>query len=381
MHLIDYINTYVDWEESLSQPPYNLIVKTDGIYKLLKYNQIESQFGLTEVQEARGCIVRQDFDGQWIYVCRPFKKFFNYGEPWAASIDWRSAVITEKIDGSLMKLWFDYGEWHLSTNGTIDAFKAQIGETDLTFGDLFEQILLDGSPYHFFNKTFQQFVRLGNLSPDSTYLFELVSPQNRIVIPYENGIYFLACLDNETGEQLPLSIYQEEEFKHWQIQFPQRICCYSLEEVVTVAEKLDSAHEGFVVCDHFGNRIKVKSLEYLKAARLFTKGKIGKIDILRMMKENTIDDFVGYFKDYELEVAKVFFEVKKFIEQAYTYWNLYYGKEVTRKEFAMKVKDLPSAPLLFIKFTDPTFDMEHYIWSEMDYKKLARMLGYDKENK
>ena len=174
MKLLDFINAYDNWEDLLSKPPYNISIKTDGKYKLLKYNQIESDFDYETVQEARGCIITQDFDGEWIYVCRPFKKFFNYGERWAAHIDWSYTLITEKIDGSLMKMWFHNGKWHLSTSGTIDAFKAPVNESKHTFGELFEFILC---------RDIQSFAEEVNLDPNFTYLFEMVAPEARIVIP------------------------------------------------------------------------------------------------------------------------------------------------------------------------------------------------------
>ena len=79
---------------------------------------MNSDFRLREVQEASGSIFKF-VDGRAQYVCRPFDKFFNVGEVNAADIDWSTAQVREKVDGSLMKIWFDNGDWHLSTNGTL----------------------------------------------------------------------------------------------------------------------------------------------------------------------------------------------------------------------------------------------------------------------
>ena len=34
----------------------------------------------------------------------------------------------KKIDGSLIKLWYDNNDWHISTNGTINAYEAEVNK-------------------------------------------------------------------------------------------------------------------------------------------------------------------------------------------------------------------------------------------------------------
>ena len=99
MELLNFINQHEDWKELLQEAPYFLEVKEDEGYVLLKYNQIKSDFSQPIVQQARGIIVKYLHDcGFWKIVCWPFDKFFNYGESYAASIDWSSARVQEKID-------------------------------------------------------------------------------------------------------------------------------------------------------------------------------------------------------------------------------------------------------------------------------------------
>ena len=96
---------------------------------MFKYNQIESDFEYQLVREARGIILREKV---WKVVCRPFDKFFNYGEQFSdvRLIDWEHVYVQQKVDGSLIKIWYDFGRWHISTNGSIDAFKAECGDTN-----------------------------------------------------------------------------------------------------------------------------------------------------------------------------------------------------------------------------------------------------------
>lgn len=67
-----------------------------------------------------GTIVQKDSNN---IVCYPFSKFFNAGEHHAANLEWPTAVFTEKLDGSLIKLYFleADGQWVVATNNTIDA--------------------------------------------------------------------------------------------------------------------------------------------------------------------------------------------------------------------------------------------------------------------
>ena len=70
----------------------------------LKYSQLESPIGEKIVQQCRGIIL--DEVNNWEIVSYPYDKFFNYGEAHAPELDWMSAKVYEKLDGSLMTLYF-----------------------------------------------------------------------------------------------------------------------------------------------------------------------------------------------------------------------------------------------------------------------------------
>ena len=94
----EFISNHSNWQELLSNAPYNLKISyKNGLY-CFKYNQISSNFNNPIVCEARGLILdSKTFE----VVCCPFFKFFNIDEPHAAKIDWENGVsVSEKIDGS-----------------------------------------------------------------------------------------------------------------------------------------------------------------------------------------------------------------------------------------------------------------------------------------
>src|SRR6185312_8924249 len=85
----------------------------------LKYNMIESPMGERIVQECRGIVL--DAADNWNVVARPFDKFFNVGEGHAAKIDWNTAKVQEKLDGSLMIMYHYGDDWQVASSGTPDA--------------------------------------------------------------------------------------------------------------------------------------------------------------------------------------------------------------------------------------------------------------------
>ena len=126
--LLRLLETYaIKSVRSLSYP--NLV--------LLKYNQVESPFKENIVQECRGLIL--DENNNWELISYGFRKFFNAGEHLAAPIDWESAVIQEKCDGSYVCLYYYKDEWHVQTSGTPDA-SGQVGDTEFTFAELFWKV-------------------------------------------------------------------------------------------------------------------------------------------------------------------------------------------------------------------------------------------------
>ena len=102
---------------------------------LLKYDQIDSPQAHPIVVECRGLILDEAND--WEVVCRPYDRFFNYGDGHASDIDWTTARVYEKLDGSLMMLYWYDEKWHVASSGTPDAGGQVNQETGLTFADLF----------------------------------------------------------------------------------------------------------------------------------------------------------------------------------------------------------------------------------------------------
>ena len=299
-HLYNFIKEYPDnWMQRIQLEPYCIKVKQDGRFVLLTYDQLNSDMSLPLCQLCRGIILERAYDEKWVIVCYPFKKFFNYGEPEAAEINWSSAIVREKIDGSLIKFWYDLkGNWHMSTNGTIDAFKAEISgdPRGLTYGDIVERAL---------GCNWLSFCR--ELSTDWTYMFELVSPDTQVTIHYEHdGLYYLGQRNNFFHEEW---YNYSQVWKEFGVGEPKVYKLSSLRDCVDLVAEFSKDEEGVVVSDNKYNRIKIKSPEYLIAAHAANNGKLGLRTAIRLIREDKVDDFLAYAPMHraKLELIKMLY--------------------------------------------------------------------------
>ena len=103
---------------------------------LLKYDQLESPLGDPLVRQCRGLIV-DEADGYRV-VSRSFDKFWNHGEVHADTVDFATATVQEKLDGSLCVLYHHDGAWRVQSSGSPDA-SGDINRSGMLFSTLFWQ--------------------------------------------------------------------------------------------------------------------------------------------------------------------------------------------------------------------------------------------------
>ncbi len=262
-----------NWE-TLLREEYGIKVKKDGDYAIFNYH-IDSRFSDPVVQEARGIIL----DCQTLEViCWPFRKFGNFNESYADTIDWASARVQEKVDGSIIKLWFDHAadRWQFSTNATIRAEYAPIDHyPGLTYGGIITRC-----------ENYRD-IPFDTLDRNCTYIFELVAPETKVVVSYEQTmLYHLGTRHNITGRETDVDIG---------IRKPRAYPLTSLDDCLHAAlmlnrnqtdgEDREIENEGFVVVDKHWHRVKIKSPDYLMMHRLKTMRTISKQDCVTMLLE------------------------------------------------------------------------------------------------
>ncbi len=322
-----------NWEELLTQEPYYLKIKEDGPYVIFNYDQLRSDFNSPIVREARGIIFRRD---DWSHpVCWPFMKFGNYGESYVPEINWETAFVSEKIDGSLIKVWWD-GSWKISTNGTIDAWKADLGDVRMpNFGEYFTQTIEKYYP--------NCSVFLCDLDSDLTYMFELVGPYNRVVVPYEEpAIYFLGARNKFTGEEFNCSSLTAGALCMGRFKLPKQYPFNSLEHCIKITENFPWDAEGMVVCDAQFNRVKIKSPAYVMAHYARNNNVINRKHLLGVILSGEIEEFLCYAADYKEELEKVQNLMKAYCKVgdqiAKSCQRLY---DIPKKTYAYWVQTLP----------------------------------------
>lgn len=365
MSLIEFINTFDNWEKLLVNAPFNIKIKRDKNYILFKYNQISSDFRFRLVRESRGLIVKQVL-GNYAVVCKPFNKFFNYGEHFADNIVWEMSRVTEKMDGSLIKIWFDE-KWHISTNGTIDAYKCSCNLSDKTFGELFESVLDKNNTGVTVEDLFS------SLDTEYTYLFELVSRDNQVVIQYDHeGIYFLAKIHNLTGTEvdniMPIPYVTPV----------QQFDMGDLNQICEFVSGFDDFHEGVVVSDTFGHRIKIKSPSYILRHRLHIP--MSAIHIINIIKSGYVDDIIPFC---DLTLIADINEIKNKITAQVAYMNTTWdnidlSSFDTRKDFALAINkcDFNLKSWLFAKYDNRDLNAEDFLLS-LSTNKIKNICNID----
>lgn len=333
-HICKLAAEHENWREILMEE--GISIKEDDGLAILNYG-ILCDFTDPVVQEARGIIIDTD---TMDVVCWPFRKFGNYGEGYADDIDWNSARVQEKIDGSIIKLWHDHrkDKWRWSTNSMIDASDAHVMDGAVSFMDLIRRADNYGD------------IPFDSLEQDKTYIFELVAPEQKIVIRYEYPyLYHIGTRDNTTGQES-----QEDISIRKPVEYP----LHSLRECISAAKTLNQnvesiEHEGFVVVDGNWHRIKVKSPEYVYAHRVASCHVFTKKRILPMIRLNdgsleelirTAPDSEVYVRFYQWRYAELKRDIGIAISKARA---MYEELEHDRKAVAACLKEEPLQKFCF----------------------------------
>jgi len=371
--LFDFINgkSFSQIKEELSQPPFNIIIKEKDNLYLLKYNQFDSEFDYNLVQQCRGIILEKDTNK---VLCYPFLKFFNYGEKLAENINWNNASVLQKIDGSIMKIWY-HNNWNLSTNGTIDAKEAII--TDLltdkeyTFYDLFIDALKAN------NLTFEQLTN--NLNVDYTYMFELVHPISRVVILYNPDLYLIGIRNNKTLNEIDIYNKKNKIIQNiikLNIKRPKKYSLSNIEEVIKMANELPENEEGYVVVDDKFKRIKIKSPKYLALHKLASNRDFSRRRLIEFIINGIEDDVIANFSEVEPRIKEIKEQINNYVHNLQEEMKILFQKEYNnKKEFAsvaIKTSNSAVAFLIYDKRVN-ILDIKYYIFT-LNSKKIEELL-------
>lgn len=336
----------------------------------LKYDQIDSPMKSEIVQECRGLIL--DMKNNWNVVAFPFAKFFNHEEHHADKIDWKTARFWEKIDGSLMFVYWYDGKFHVASSGLPDA-RGEVSDNSTTFKELF---------WKTWNEMGYELPR----DKRTTYIFEMTSPLTMVLVPQtENKITLIGARDLNTMCEIDIDLVKENwnKVKSFPIS--------SIEEAEQLCVSMNPmTQEGFVITDGKFGRVKLKSPQYaaishlgLTPEEIQEKGlRMDKYDgntqerwMLKIIMINECSEFLAYYPQYKKLYEKVHSRYKKLVTETEKLYDSV--KHITNQfEYASHVKDHPLSGVFFQLKTNRIASVADGI-RNTDASKLQKILkGY-----
>lgn len=324
MEVLKYLETH-SLQELCDE--FSIKVSQNELYPelyVLNYNQIDSPKAHPIVVECRSLVLGSIDHGKTFFiVSRAFDRFFNYSEN-GYSPDISKLTCYEKLDGSLVSVFNYKGEWLYRTKSVIMP-TLQINGFDRTWKDLIEYTLNWGNGF--------------SANKDYTYIFEVVSRENRVVVKYEDDTaYLLGTRNNEFGHYSKIVTHK--------FNFPRKYTFSSTEECMASVKELPNLEEGYVAYNEFGVPVcKIKSPAYLVAHRIKGEGLTPK-RIRELVVINEQDEYLAVFPEdakYFTTYIESWDDLKSRIKSIdRTYYNV-----ADQKEFALYVKDFPFSSILF----------------------------------
>lgn len=271
-------------------------------------------------------------------VARPFRKFFNYGQAEAPALDLTTrCTATDKLDGSLGILYRREVGFAIATRGSFDGEQAR--HATRVWYDRYDAT----------------FVPVG-----WTLLFEIVYPENRIVIDYgdRDDLILLGAVEIATGRSVGPN---DPILGTWP---GPRATVF---EYATVADALDAEPrpnaEGLVL--HLidrDERVKLKQEDYVALHRIVSglneravweHVAAGKpvADLCAVLP----DEFHGWVDEVAARLVATVERHAAEVETAYSTILATLPPDFTRKDFALAAKASSHAPYLFMRHDGKDF--------------------------
>ena len=295
-----------------------------------------------ETLMCRGLIARNNE-----VIARPFQKFFNWQELEGSDLLKGPWHVYEKMDGSLGILYqFAEGDWRIATKGSFDS------EQSIKANEILKN-------------------KYANFKPDKgiTYLFEIIYPENRIVVDYKNyeDIILIDTLDTVTGK----SVEANKEG------LPQ-VTYHGLKQGIPNEEVVNS--EGYVLKNAADFRVKVKWSEYVRLHKILTGMSSTMIwEYLRDDRDfdeilnNVPDEFYNWVAKTQGELEKQYIEQYRLVLEVYKDRANHVENTQDRKELWQYFERFPDLKHWLISL----HKLENGIWDSI---KPERELPFRQEN-
>lgn len=333
-----YLPTLDEVEEicSKNEAFYIKETKVQGVeikladYRLASYHDFFPENEDKNYSELRGlCFVNNN--GTWERNIL-MQKFFNLGETLnyqLEDVQYKKIVrIQDKADGSIIN-------FIKLPNGNVVAKSKMSFESDQA---IMAQEIYDNS------KELQSLV-LSIMSDNKTAIFELISPFNQIVLPYnETKLVLLQIRDNASGKYLTKeAIDSYLELHNYNVK-AEEFELMPFEKLLEL-QLTEQNIEGWIVTLEDGQMLKIKTAWYFAAHHLTTSNITRENLLLELVLTDQLDDVLcvvqGEKKKYLEEMSS---KIQHYFNHKVTEYKslrgLYFNKfREDRKEFAMKHKN------------------------------------------
>jgi len=319
-------------------------VLNETLYRVFTYRLASyTDFLSPDALECRGHMFRLDSDGAEL-VSLPLEKFFNLHEnPFTSDLDLsRVNFIHDKRDGSLISTFLHEDMLCLKSKTAIASDQA-----------LEATKLLHNDPW--FKDAIQELV-----ADNNTVIMEYTSPKNRIVLPYQScELRVLAVRNNDTLEYHPyddLYSYFGVAHNEYMVDDHTLLVDDPVEFINSIPDM--KGIEGFVVGLEHGQRIKIKTQEYLSLHRAKDSINSNK-RLFEVCLNEASDDLRSLFHDDPYTLNRIQ-EMEQIVGHAYNHTvksvEEYYSanKNLDRKSYAIKGQqelDRMSFNLAMMKYT------------------------------
>lgn len=313
--VIQYLQTH-SLDNLLQEHGVNHRWDTDHTKICLNYDMLLYKPGDKLAEECRGLIIRpyNKFSGQSNtivgdcgVIAWPMNKFYNQGETHAASIDLSTMLLYEKLDGTMISLYWDElkNNWCISTRGVPEAdIPIRLGDLlleDKTFYDLFIDALKETLHHKGISfTTLSDFCDSQHFDHNITYVFELTTPHNRVVVEYiDSNITLLAARNIVTGIEIPIKNIETiiDKPKIYDVHHS------SFSAISAFADTFQpNVLEGFVATDSQFNRVKIKNSKWVFTSRVKDNIVSSKRNVIVSILNGTLDDILPFIDKQSKEI-------------------------------------------------------------------------------
>jgi len=241
------------------------------IYHYSQKTQYEGYWTL-ETLAARGLVLNSKGE----IVARPFGKFFNWEEAPDKVPTNESYEIYEKVDGSL-GIFFWYADDASQELHPVFASRGSFTSEQAVKG----WEMLQKLPYH-------------DLAYGHTHMFEIIYPENRIVLDYgkEEKLVLLGVIHTKSGSEVPRQNIEDRLQDTFEL-----VNVYHFTNGWQALKSLNEPNkEGFVIKFESGYRMKIKFEDYVRLHKIITQ--VSNVDIWeRLMKGEPMDELLEKVPD------------------------------------------------------------------------------------